>query len=220
MSQTPHSGAQWSVKLQGDRLLRPRFVLASGSPRRSELLTSVGLEFLVRPADICEDFWPSEKPEEAVVRLARTKARSVRELSGAGDFDVNLAVLSADTVVVLDEEIFGKPSGLEHGRQMLTKLSARTHRVMTGWCLLGPEREIFDSEVSEIKFRDLSAKEIDLYLACGEYADKAGAYAIQGRGGYLIEKVSGSYTNIVGLPLAEVVKALTDMLGAAGLGLD
>jgi septum formation protein len=176
-------------------------VLASQSPRRSELLRSAGIPFRVQAADVDETLQPGEAPKEYVLRLARKKAESV-----PGDL-----VLGADTVVVVDNEILGKPRDASDAARMLRLLSGRGHQVITGICLKGREL-ILDHEVTTVFFSPLTEKEIEGYVATGEPMDKAGAYAIQGRASRFAERIEGSYSNVVGLPVAMVYRHLTQLL--------
>jgi septum formation protein len=195
-----------------------QFVLASGSPRRRELLEACGLRFETRSAEIDESPLAGETPEDCVLRLARAKAAWVRALRP------DLPVLSADTVVALEGAILGKPGSLAEARDMLGRLSGRVHRVATGFCVLGGRGDdgyMGDVAgmgrsglvVSRIAFRDLSQRDIDWYLSLGQSMDKAGAYAIQMEGGFLADWIDGSYTNIVGLPLRETLEALYCAIG-------
>jgi septum formation protein len=181
-------------------------VLASGSPRRRELLEGIGLDFSVRPPDVEERSAPGETPESYVRRLSRDKAYATgeeREL-----------VLAADTVVVLDHEILEKPTDDQHARQMLARLAGREHRVLTGVTLrdAGAGDEASGVEESRVRMRELSREEIAWYVATGEPADKAGSYALQGIGGLFVEAVTGSSSNVIGLPLALVY----DLFGRLG----
>ncbi len=185
-------------------------LLASTSPRRRYLLREAGIPFdVVAPKDVAEDFPPGEPPAEVVVRHALTKARSV-----AADHPRRL-ILGADTVVVLDKKIYGKPAAEADARAMLSQLQGQTHTVYTGLALVDPSsgRERTAAEATEVTMRPLSAEEISAYVATGEPLDKAGAYAVQGRGALLIERVVGDYFNVVGLPLYRLSK----MLAAFGL---
>jgi septum formation protein len=186
-------------------------VLASASPRRHELLTQAGYTFEVQPAHIPEDPLPGEEPIAYVVRLAREKAEKVyRELAGqrrtpmAGD----LAVLGADTTVVVDGEILAKPEGAADAARMLHLLSGRTHRVITGVALATAEGTEVAAEATAVRFLTLPEDEIAAYVATGEPMDKAGAYAIQGRAAKWIPRIEGCYFNVVGLPLALVTAML------------
>jgi septum formation protein len=187
----------------------PFLVLASTSPRRRALLKEVGIAFeAVAPRNVAEDFPPSEPPQDLVRRHALTKARSV-----AADYAGRL-VLGADTVVVFNGRVFGKPADEAGARAMLAQLAGRTHVVYTGLALVdgAAGREAAEVEATAVTMRPLSAEEISWYVATGEPADKAGAYAVQGRGALLVERVDGDYFNVVGLPLYR----LSRMLAAFG----
>jgi septum formation protein len=183
---------------------RKRIVLASASPRRSELLESAGIPFSVIPADIPEEPLPGESPTAHVLRLAEEKARAVAGSAGGDLF------IGADTVVVCDGEIMGKPVDAADARRMLSALSGRTHEVITGFALYDRERDrlVSDAVSTRVIFKPLTSREIDAYVATGCPFDKAGAYAIQGGAAYMVRGIEGSYTNVVGLPLCEVVEAL------------
>ncbi|MFH1135211.1 MAG: Maf family protein [Pseudomonadota bacterium] len=187
-------------------MIHEPFILASSSPRRKELLDQAGLEFQVIPAEVDEAALEGETPEAYVRRLARTKAEKI----GRG-FSERL-ILAADTIVVLESEIMGKPEDREDAARMLTKLSGRVHRVITAYCLFRPDlnRMVEDQESTLVEFRKLSPAEIRGYIGSGEPMDKAGAYAIQGGGGSLTRRIEGSYTNVIGLPLAEVLERMRD----------
>jgi septum formation protein len=177
-------------------------ILASASPRRADLLRAIGLSFEVVPSDVDEHPRAGEEPPALAERLARTKAEVGAQLR-PGRW-----VLGADTVVALGSRILGKPEDAADARAMLEALSGRTHRVWTAYCLVGPGAAIARAVVTDVQVRALSPREIDAYLACGEWRGKAGAYAIQGVFAYAIPRIEGSYTNVVGLPLAEVVEDL------------
>lgn len=183
-----------------------RLVLASASPRRRELLGQLGLAFDVSAADIDETPHPGEAAPAYVLRLAREKARTVAARTpGAW-------VLAADTTVVLGEELLGKPRDEAEVREMMGRLSGRTHEVQTGVALAGPGTEHpgeFSRVVrTRVTFRPLSAGEIAWYASTGESLDKAGGYAIQGKGGFLVAGIEGSPTNVIGLPLGETLELL------------
>lgn len=189
------------------------FILASASPRRRVLLRSAGLEFEVRPSDVPEVAAPGEGPAAFVRRVARDKCQAVAGQRDAGDLR---PVLAADTVVVLDQDIIGKPPDRAVARQMLRRMSGRCHVVTTGVCLAAGG-DLLQFEVNtEVRFKPLSAAEIEAYLEAGEWQDKAGGYAVQGGAAYMVEAVNGSYTNVVGLPLAQTVEALRAALAGGG----
>jgi septum formation protein len=178
-------------------------VLASASPRRSELLAQAGFSFKVHPAHIPEDPLPDEDPIAYVVRLAREKAQAVfAQLSSEGS--AALQVLGADTTVTLDNHILGKPEDAADAARMLRLLSGRTHRVITGVAVVTEKSTEVAAEVTGVQFLTLSNEEIAAYVATGEPMDKAGAYAIQGRAARWIPRIEGCYFNVVGLPLALV----------------
>jgi septum formation protein len=182
--------------------------LASASPRRSELLEQIGVPFRVRPAAIDESRLPGEAAEVSVRRLAVAKADTVW---GALDRRAARPVLGADTVVLLDERQFGKPADEDGALVMLSELSGRTHKVLTAVavrCEDGVAARVVESEVT---FRRASAAELAAYCRTGEPLDKAGAYAIQGRGAVFVERVSGSYSAVVGLPLLETAALLAKL---------
>lgn len=184
----------------------PELVLASGSPRRRELLAGLGLDFLVRPVDLDETPLPGELPEPYVLRLARAKATHRGE---PGE-----VVLAADTVVALDDALLGKPDHEEDARGMLRRLSGREHRVFTGVAVWDPAQELLETgvEVTRVRFADLDRDEIAWYAASGEPLDRAGAYAIQGLAALFVEDIIGNYSNVVGLPLPLVYR-LTRAVG-------
>jgi len=179
-------------------------VLASASPRRSELLESAGISFRVAPADICEDPLPDEEPVDHVLRLAEGKARAAAERTEGRYF------LGADTIVLCDGEIMGKPKDQADAVRMLKKLSGVPHEVVTGFAIFDRERKgaVREAVRTKVFFKHLRDEEISDYIATGCPFDKAGAYAIQGGAAHMVQKIEGSYTNVVGLPLCEVVDAL------------
>jgi septum formation protein len=180
----------------------PRLVLASQSPRRRELLGQLGLALEIRPANADEAVRPGERPRDYVLRVARDKARAVE-----GDL-----VLAADTAVVLGDEILGKPADGDDARRMLRALSGTVHDVLTAVVVRrtrpAPILELDAVVATEVRFAPLGPGEIDWYVSTGEPLDKAGAYAIQGAGGAFVLGVSGSVSNVVGLPLAETAALL------------
>ncbi|MFH1033203.1 MAG: Maf family protein [Pseudomonadota bacterium] len=177
-------------------------VLASASPRRREFLQRLGIAFQPAAARVDESLWPGEDALAGAQRLALAKAQALAPTwPGA-------AVLAADTLVTLGPEILGKPQSLEQARQMLELLSGQEHQVVTGYCLLEGQRQDAGLAVSRVRFRQLTSSEIEAYLASGEPLGKAGAYAVQGLGAALVDGVRGSYTNVVGLPLARVVELM------------
>ncbi len=184
-------------------------VLASASPRRSELLTQAGYRFRVHPAHINEDPLAGEDPIQYVTRLAREKAGAVfRDLAAVNPKPEKYAVLGADTTVTLDNEILGKPTDAADAARMLRLLSGRTHRVITGVAVVTADGAEVAAEVTAVRFLTLSDAEIAAYVATGEPMDKAGAYAIQGRAARWIPRIEGCYFNVMGLPLALVSSLL------------
>lgn len=179
-------------------------ILASQSPRRRELLASAGIPFVVRPASVEEARLAEEDPGEHVCRLAREKAQSVACAPGE-------IVLGADTVVVIDAEVLGKPSDRDHAARMLRRLSGRSHEVVTGICLRTSNRLIVDMESTRVRFARLPEQEIAAYVESGEPMDKAGAYAIQGLASRFIDRIEGCYCNVVGLPVALVWRHLQEL---------
>jgi nucleoside triphosphate pyrophosphatase len=187
-----------------------KLILASTSPRRAEILTAADVPFEICASKIDESRLPGESPENMVERLARAKAEAVaRELPLTG----SVIILGADTVVVADEEILGKPRTAAIAREMLLKLRGREHLVITGFALLriqdGQIR--VGHETTRVWFSNMSDKEVDAYAASEEPLDKAGAYAIQGIAGRYIPRIEGCYFNVVGLPIARVWQALKEL---------
>jgi septum formation protein len=178
--------------------------LASASSRRQELLTQLGVRFEVLRVAVDESPLPGEGAEELVCRLAAAKAQA-----GLAVRPANIApVLAADTAVALGSDLFGKPADLADASRMLGRLAGRTHVVWTAVVVTDGERERVKSSRSEVTFRDLAPEEIAAYWATGEPADKAGAYAIQGRGARFISELRGSYSGVMGLPLFETARLL------------
>lgn len=172
-------------------------ILASASPRRQQLLTQIGLDFFVEPSCIDENLNCEMDFGHLVAEIAFQKAAAVAKKHEKG------LVLGADTIVVLDEEVLGKPATLQEAEGMLSHLSGRWHRVFTGLTLIDAATNhcLKEFEESQVKFKNLSSSEIQNYVETGEPLDKAGAYAIQGKGALFVEKIYGDYYNIVGLPL-------------------
>jgi septum formation protein len=188
-----------------------RLVLASASPRRADLLRAAGFAFVVRPASIDESATPDESAAALVRRLAAAKAAAV---ATADPLDV---VIGADTVVVLDGSILGKPRDDRDATAMLERLSGRGHEVLTGVSIRQGGRAIVSVEETRVYFAPLRADEIAWYVASGEPRDKAGAYGIQGLASRFVERIEGSHANVVGLPVAAVQRALKS-LGIAPFG--
>lgn len=185
----------------------PPIVLASQSPRRSQLLGMLGLEFDVRPADVDESVLPDETSTAHVQRLAQAKCLAV------GRHRPDAYVIGSDTVVVIDGDILGKPRDEDHAVEMLLRLAGRVHRVETGVAILAPGGELIsDVEQVQVRFRPLDEREAREYVATGEPMDKAGAYGIQGYGATLVEAIEGDFFAVMGLPVARMV-ALFRRLG-------
>jgi len=190
--------------------LKPKLVLASASPRRLTLLAQVGVTpDALRPASIDESPKKGEMPRTLASRLARAKAEAARDQI-ANDTDIADAfVLAADTVVSVGRRILMKPQFIEEAVASLQLLSGRTHRVFTGLCLITPDDRVRVKIVAtKVRFKRLSKQEIESYIASREWRGKAGGYAIQGLAGCFVQKLSGSYTNVVGLPLTEITAML------------
>jgi septum formation protein len=181
-----------------------KLILASQSPRRKELLEQAGIEFDIIPSSINESNTKENTPEKLVRTLANLKATDIAQ----GHYD--RWVLGADTIVVLDKIILEKPKSKTHAAEMLRSLSNREHTVFTGFtlCSLEQDKTISDIIKTDVCFKKLSDKEIEWYINTNEYSDKAGAYAIQGQSAFFIKKIRGSYTNVVGLPLCEIMEYL------------
>lgn len=198
---------------------RQDIVLASASPRRRELLARLGIAFQVVPSDADETLLADETPQAHVIRLSRAKAWEVAARPGqAGRW-----FIGSDTVVVRDQVVLGKPADAAAAAAMLASLSGREHRVISGYAVHDRlnGRTLSAAVVTRVFFKDLTSREIEGYIASGEPFDKAGAYAIQGIGAFMVPRIEGSYTSVVGLPLCEVIAALEElgaieMFGAAG----
>jgi septum formation protein len=188
---------------------QPQLVLASQSPRRRQILEAAGLKFLVQPGSADEKSGHSKDVASIVMQNALVKAQEVVARAPAES-----VVLGADTVVVLDEEILGKPVDEEDARRMLRALSGRSHAVVTGMALVSARHGERRSCVrTEIRFRTLTSPDIESYLKSGEPFDKAGAYGIQGLASLFISKIDGSYTNVMGLPIEQFLRDLESLTG-------
>jgi septum formation protein len=183
---------------------RPRLILASKSPRRSQLLEQAGLTFSVIPSNFEESTVAMSDPNSYVTALAESKALDISQKHPAS------WVIGADTVVLIDGIILGKPASRGEARDMLQRLSGKTHQVVTGYCICCKKTSRFFSETvrTDVQFKKLSAAEIEWYIHTDEPFDKAGAYAIQGIGTFLVKSINGSYTNVVGLPVCEIIDFL------------
>ena len=179
-------------------------ILASKSPRRRYLLEQAGLEFSVIPSNFKENSIPLSSPESYVRRLAEAKAKDISERYPAS------WVIGADTIVFIDNTMLGKPGSRPEARKMLWRLSGKTHQVLTGYCICCEAMGRCFSETikTDVCFKELTGLQIDWYIHSGEPFDKAGAYAIQGIGTFLVKRIHGSYTNVVGLPVCEVLEFL------------
>lgn len=184
-------------------------ILCSGSPRRKSLLESIGIKFTVYKPNVDESREDNEPPEKYTMRLARSKCEE-----GMRKYPDDV-IISADTIVVIDREILGKPSDREDALRMLRKLSGRVHEVITAVAICVSGKIIVKAVHTLVKFRALSEREISAYVETGECDDKAGAYAVQGLGSLMIEGINGDYYNVVGLPLC----TLGEMMRAEGLNL-
>lgn len=181
---------------------KPRVILASASPRRFDLLKQIGLDVESVPSNISERPHPDEAPADYITRIARAKVITVARQRREG------LVLAADTIVVIDGRLLGKPDSEDSARKMLRQLSGKWHAVMTGVALYDADsrREAADYSKTLVKFATLTDEEIDWYVASGEPMDKAGAYGIQGIGGLFVEEIAGNYYNVVGLPIPLVYR--------------
>ena len=188
----------------------PRLVLASASPRRADVLRQLGLDPVIRPADVDETYEPDETPSKHVERLARAKADALVVVES------DALIIAGDTVVVDGDVVLGKPAGPEEAVEMLLSLSGRSHVVMSGIAIAGAHGVVSRVVETVVRFRELSAEDAARYVATEEPLDKAGAYGIQGLGARFIERIEGCYYNVVGLPLYR----LTTLLAAAGFNVD
>ena len=196
----PLSGARSCQNAVRYSVSPAQFVLASRSSRRADLLRSVGFEFLIEPADIDESVMPREDPRDYVRRMALSKAKHVRS---------DLPVLGADTIVHVDGDILGKPIDRGQAISFLDTLSGRQHEVMTGVALSLQDRIECEVVVTKVHFRSLKQYEASQYWDTGEPVDKAGGYALQGVGAVFVDKVIGSYSAVIGLPMAETERLLS-----------
>jgi septum formation protein len=184
-------------------------ILASASPRRHELLTQAGLTFTVEAANLNEDLLPNEAAAAYVQRLAEEKAQAVWNAHKASDTAENpLVVLGADTCVVVEGQILGKPTDSADARRMLELLSGRTHAVLTGIAAITAKKTVRDLDITHVTFNVITDSEIGRYIASGEPLDKAGGYAIQGYAARWIPRIEGCYFNVVGLPIARTITLL------------
>jgi septum formation protein len=189
-----------------------RLTLASASPRRAELLRAAGIQFDVLPVDVDERFYPNERPEKAVARLAEAKAAI-----GAAQRPDDI-IIGADTTVVVKERALAKPTDAEEAARMLRLLSGRTHEVLTGICVCYQGRRLVHVEPTRVRMAEMGEAEIAWYVSTGEPFDKAGGYAVQGLASRFVEGIDGSYSNVVGLPISSVYGLLKE-LGCDILGL-
>lgn len=194
---------------------RSRLILASKSPRRSELLKQTGLTFSVIPSDFDESTVALSNPDTYVITLAESKALDVSQKHPAA------WVIGADTIVLIEHKILGKPGSRKEAFDMIQRLSGKTHQVLTGYCICCKNKNRIFSETvkTDVCFKKLNDAEINWYIQTGEPFDKAGGYAIQGVGTFLVKSINGSYTNVVGLPVCEVMEHLINE-GVVELHLD
>ena len=188
-------------------LFNDAFILASASPRRRDLLRCAGLKFKTIPADVDEDYRPGESPQRHVKRLSQAKAMAVAQKYPQA------WVLGADTIVVIDQEILGKPVHKIEAEKMLKKLSGREHQVLTGFTVAQSASKIVRTKVvrSWVRFKNITPEELAWYVHSDEPYDKAGGYAAQGKGAYFIRSIRGSFTNVIGLPLCETLDVLKNL---------
>lgn len=187
-------------------MLKPQILLASSSPRRKELLQQMGITFHTLSPDIDEQWSVGECAEQHVLRLAQEKARRGWQMQ----VGTLLPVLGSDTVVVCDEEILGKPSDREDACRMMGRLSGRAHRVLTAVAVIAGDKELTRLSETRVFFRDVDAGEIDAYWQSGEPVGKAGGYAVQGLGALFVERIEGSFSGVMGLPIFETAELLKD----------
>ncbi len=186
-------------------------VLASASPRRRDLLAQLGIRFVVQTSNADESLLPGESPRQHAERLSRVKAETVGRL----DKQTARWFIGSDTVVTCDSEVLGKPADSDDARSMLKKLSGRSHEVISGYAVYDRlnDRTSSGTVTTQVFFKQLTVEEIEGYIATGEPFDKAGAYAIQGIGAFMIPRIEGSYSNVVGMPICELLDTL-EKLGA------
>ncbi len=186
------------------KITRERIILASQSPRRKELLEQTDITFDIIPSSIDETIIKKDDPEEFVRTLSHLKAMDIARKN------IDAWVLGADTIVYSGKSILEKPNSKAHAATMLKTLSNRSHSVYTSFtlCCISKNKTIVDIVKTDVFFKKISDQEIKWYVDTGEYLDKAGGYAIQGKGGFLVEKIHGSYSNVVGLPICEVIECL------------
>ena len=185
--------------------MKNKLILASSSPRRKHLLENIGVKFRVIEPTGEQEYRGDVKPDIFVKRNAKIKANSVISQANENEF-----ILSADTIVVINDSVLGKPVDQYDAQKMLKLLSGQIHKVITGYAITSQDQKVFysDAITTLVKFKKLNQSEIEGYISTGEPFDKAGAYAIQGIGSFMIHSISGSYTNVVGLPVARVVNNL------------
>jgi septum formation protein len=181
-----------------------RFILASASPRRIELLSLLGLRFEIMPSNVDEKFMEGEAPRDHVLRLSEEKAKLASALHPEA------WVIGADTIVIINGDVLGKPRTPDEAKEMLGKLSGQMHKVFTGFTVVRKSADILirDAVESSVRFREIPEDEMAWYIRSQEPYDKAGGYAVQGMGAFFIKEIYGSYTNVMGLPLCEVVDVL------------
>ena len=185
--------------------------LASASPRRREILVSLGFQPVLLTAETDETALPGEAVADYVARMARQKNVAARQLAAQRGLALAQPLLSADTVVALDNAILGKPRDAAHARELLESLSGREHQVWTAVCVSLGGQTLEAAQRSDVRFKELSAQEIAAYIASGEPLDKAGAYGIQGIGGVFVAHLSGSFSGVMGLPVFETVQLLRQL---------
>jgi septum formation protein len=188
-------------------IMSSNLILASASPRRIELLKTMGLDFEILPSGVEEEFLEGETPQDHVLRLSEKKAKAIMKIHP------DAWIIGADTIVVIHDEILGKPKTPYQAREMLGKLSGKSHRVFTGFTITRGKYNLLVKDVIEslVSFKVISDNEMDWYVNSEEPYDKAGGYAVQGMGAFLIKEIHGSYTNVMGLPLCEVITALKNL---------